>query len=117
MKLKEKCDKEGKVKITKEEKKEKQEKAPALFDLTSLQREANKRLGYTAQQTLDYTQSLYEKKLCSYPRTDSRYLTDDMENTVISLLDKIAESHGLHTTTQKYVSKILNENINTILRR
>ena len=108
VKLKENCDKEGKAKITKAEKKEKQEKAPALFDLTSLQREANKRLGYTAQQTLDYTQSLYEKKLCSYPRTDSRYLTDDMENTVISLLDKIADSHGLHTTTQKYVSKILN---------
>ena len=108
MKLKENCDKEGRVKITKAEKKEKQEKAPALFDLTSLQREANKRLGYTAQQTLDYTQSLYEKKLCSYPRTDSRYLTDDMDNTVNSLLDKIAESHGLHTTTQKYVSKILN---------
>ena len=108
MLLKENCDKEGKVKITKAEKKEKQEKAPALFDLTSLQREANKRLGYTAQQTLDYTQSLYEKKLCSYPRTDSRYLTDDMENTVNSLLDKIADSHGLHTTPQKYVSKILN---------
>ena len=49
--------------ITKAEKKEKQEKAPALFDLASLQREANKRLGYTAHQTLDYTQSLYEKKL------------------------------------------------------
>ena len=108
MKLKEKCDKEGKAKIIKAEKKEKQEKAPALFDLTSLQREANKRLGYTAQQTLDYTQSLYEKKLCSYPRTDSRYLTDDMENTVNSLLDKIAESHGLHTTAQKYVSVCLN---------
>ena len=108
MKLKENCDKEGKAKIIKAEKKEKQEKAPALFDLTSLQREANKRLGYTAQQTLDYTQSLYEKKLCSYPRTDSRYLTDDMENTVNSLLDKIAESYGLHTTAQKYVSVCLN---------
>ena len=59
--------------------KEKSEKAPALYDLTTLQRDANRILGYTAQQTLDYAQSLYEKKLCTYPRTDSRYLTDDMD--------------------------------------
>ena len=59
--------------------KEKSEKAPALYDLTTLQRDVNRILGYTAQQTLDYAQSLYEKKLCTYPRTDSRYLTDDME--------------------------------------
>ncbi len=55
---------------------------PQLFDLTTLQREANSFLGFTAQQTLDYAQSLYEKKLCSYPRTDSRYLTNDMEGHV-----------------------------------
>lgn len=64
---------------------EKAEKAPALYDLTTLQRAANRLLGYTAQQTLDYLQSLYEKKLCTYPRTDSRYLTDDMEDGVKSL--------------------------------
>ena len=57
---------------------EKSEKPPMLFDLTTLQRTANKELGYTAQQTLDYLQSLYEKKLCTYPRTDSRFLTNDM---------------------------------------
>ena len=62
--------------------KEKTEKAPALYDLTTLQRDANRQLGYTAQQTLDYVQSLYEKKLCTYPRTDSRYLTDDMTDGV-----------------------------------
>ena len=62
--------------------KEKTEKAPALYDLTTLQRDANRQLGYTAQQTLDYVQSLYEKKLCTYPRTDSRFLTDDMANGV-----------------------------------
>ena len=62
--------------------KEKSEKAPALYDLTTLQREANRQLGYTAQQALDYVQSLYEKKLCTYPRTDSRYLTDDMADSV-----------------------------------
>ena len=54
--------------------KDKQEKAPTLYDLTTLQRDANRILGFTAQQTLDYAQSLYEKKLCTYPRTDSRYL-------------------------------------------
>lgn len=55
--------------------------APKLYDLTTLQREANKTYGYTAQQTLDYTQNLYEKKLVTYPRTDSQYLSDDMEQT------------------------------------
>ena len=62
---------------------------PKLFDLTSLQREANRIYGYTAKQTLDLAQTLYEKKLLTYPRTDSSYLTDDMEETaatVISLL-------------------------------
>ncbi len=64
------------------EHKEKSEKAPALYDLTTLQRDANRILGYTAQQTLDYLQNLYEKKLCTYPRTDSRFLTNDMEASV-----------------------------------
>ena len=71
--------------VTNVERKEKTEKAPALYDLTALQRDANRLLGYTAQQTLDYLQSLYEKKLCTYPRTDSRYLTDDMESGVNAL--------------------------------
>lgn len=64
------------------ERREKTEKPPPLYDLTSLQRDANRILGYTAQQTLDYLQALYEKKLCTYPRTDSRYLTNDMEANV-----------------------------------
>ena len=67
--------------------KEKSEKVPALYDLTTLQRDANCQLGYTAQQTLDYVQSLYEKKLCTYPRTDSRYLTDDMADGVNAMVD------------------------------
>ena len=67
------------------ERKEKSEKAPALYDLTTLQREANRTLGYTAQQTLTYLQALYEKKIVTYPRTDSRYLTDDMEGNVPAL--------------------------------
>ncbi len=93
-----KCTLAGKLTITKAEKKEKHEKAPALFDLTTLQREANKRLGYTAQQTLDYTQSLYEKKLVSYPRTDSRYLTDDMEASLPDLITKAEKVSGLNPT-------------------
>ena len=52
---------------------------PRLYDLTTLQRECNRIYGYTAQQTLDYVQSLYEKKLATYPRTDSQYLTKDMQ--------------------------------------
>ncbi|HIU56907.1 MAG TPA: DNA topoisomerase 3 [Candidatus Ornithomonoglobus merdipullorum] len=64
------------------ERRKRSEKPPALYDLTTLQREANKSLGYTAQQTLDYLQSLYEKKLCTYPRTDSKFLTEDMKDTV-----------------------------------
>lgn len=75
--------------VTKNERKEKSEKPPALYDLTSLQREANRVLGFTAQQTLDYTQSLYEKKLVTYPRTDSRYLTDDMESMLPELVNAI----------------------------
>ena len=66
------------VSLTKEEKKA---APPKLFDLTSLQREANKIYGYTAKQTLDLAQTLYEKRLLTYPRTDSAFLTDDMEDT------------------------------------
>ena len=67
------------------ERKEKNERPPLLFDLTTLQRTANRELGYTSQQTLDYLQALYEKKLCTYPRTDSRYLTDDMVSLIPEL--------------------------------
>ena len=64
----------------------KTEKPPKLYDLTTLQREANRVFGYTAKQTLDYAQSLYEKKLLTYPRTDSRYLTVDMTETASVVL-------------------------------
>lgn len=83
------CRESGTVVIQKVEQKEKTEKCPQLYDLTSLQRDANRRLGYTAQQTLDYTQSLYEKKLVTYPRTDSRYLTEDMEAMLPELVTTI----------------------------
>ncbi len=106
--LEQKCKVEHKLVITKVEKKEKQEKAPALFDLTSLQREANKKLGYTAQQTLDYTQSLYEKKFCTYPRTDSRFLTDDMTDTVAERLGVIANVFDIHATAKVEIPKVIN---------
>ena len=73
------------------ERKEKTEKPPALYDLTTLQREANRLLGFTAQQTLDYLQSLYEKKLATYPRTDSRYLTSDMVQSLPVLVNTVAK--------------------------
>ena len=71
---------------------QKKEQPPKLYDLTTLQREANRIFGYTAKQTLDYAQSLYEKKLLTYPRTDSRYLTSDIAETascVIHLAAKV----------------------------
>lgn len=77
------------VTVTKAENKEKAEKPPSLYDLTSLQRDANRVLGYTAQQTLDYTQNLYEKKLVTYPRTDSRYLTSDMADILPALVELV----------------------------
>ena len=90
------CCQAGSAIITKVEQKEKAEKPPTLFDLTSLQREANRQLGFTAQQTLDYTQALYEKKLVTYPRTDSRYLTDDMAPLVPELVSVIQQSFQIH---------------------
>lgn len=88
------------------ERKEKTEKAPALYDLTTLQRDANRLLGYTAQQTLDYLQALYEKKLCTYPRTDARFLTDDMESavpTLVSIAAAICETDSPMTVNTKQV--------------
>ena len=74
--------------VTREQKKE---APPRLYDLTTLQREANRIFGYTAKQTLDYAQSLYEKKLLTYPRTDSRYLTADMAETASAVLHLAAK--------------------------
>lgn len=81
----------SKVQVTDVKKEEKRKKAPKLYDLTTLQRECNKIYGYTAQQALDYLQSLYEKKLATYPRTDSRYLTEDMAKGLPGLCQKTAE--------------------------
>ena len=76
---------------------QKKEQPPKPYDLTTLQREANRLFGYTAKQTLDYAQSLYEAKLLTYPRTDSRYLTSDMAETascVIHLAAKVPPFDG-----------------------
>ena len=82
--------------------------APKLFDLTSLQREANKKFGYTAQQTLDYMQSLYEKKLVTYPRTDSQYLSDDMEQTAYSLIPAISEHFEFGSVENPNLKAVIN---------
>ncbi len=74
------------VSVLSVEKQVKTVQPPRLYDLTTLQRECNRIYGYTAQQTLDYVQSLYEKKLATYPRTDSQYLTEDMQATAASLV-------------------------------
>jgi len=71
------------------------ERPPLLYDLTSLQRDANKYYGFTAQETLDEAQSLYEKKLITYPRTDSCYLTDDMGDSTIELALRLEEEFGI----------------------
>lgn len=70
--------------------KDRTERPPKLYDLTTLQREANRLFDYTAQQTLDYLQSLYEKRLATYPRTDSRYLTEDMAEGLPALCSTVA---------------------------
>lgn len=79
------CDGQGAL-VLSVEKQVKTVQPPRLYDLTTLQRECNRIYGYTAQQTLDYVQSLYEKKLATYPRTDSQYLTEDMQATAASLV-------------------------------
>ena len=76
--------------VKKIEKKKHTEKPPTLYDLTALQRDANRLFGYTAQQTLDYTQSLYESRLVTYPRTDSRFLTGDMEEKLPALVQAVS---------------------------
>lgn len=76
--------------IIRVEKKTRSDHPPKLYDLTTLQREANQLFGYTAQQTLDCAQSLYEKKLATYPRTDSRFLTHDMASVLPNLVQAVA---------------------------
>lgn len=79
----------GQARVTSVAKEEKMVAPPKLYDLTTLQRDANRLFGFTAKQTLEYMQSLYEKKLCTYPRTDSQYLSDDMEQTAGNVIEAI----------------------------
>lgn len=91
------------------EEKRQSKAAPKLFDLTLLQRTANKMYGYTAKETLDIAQKLYEDKLITYPRTDSNYVTDDMENTLSMLVNKLVSMN-------KYSSVKENDLFNDISR-
>ena len=88
--LAEKCNGKSAV-IRKVEKIQKKNQPPKLYDLTTLQREANRFFGYTAQETLRELQELYEAKLVTYPRTDSQYITADMEQTALELLELLPE--------------------------
>ena len=96
--------------VEKDDVKEKTVRPPKLYDLTTLQREANRMFGYTAQQTLDAVQEMYEQKLVTYPRTDSQYLTDEMgestETLIQMLLGKMPYAEGLEYHPD--VSKVLN---------
>ena len=89
------CRKEMVSTIQKITRKEKAENPPLLYDLTTLQRDANRLLGYSAQQTLNYAQSLYEKKLTTYPRTDSCYITDEDEEMLEELAEEMERFLGI----------------------
>ena len=89
--LSEAC-KNGQALVTSIIKEEKASAPPKLYDLTTLQRDANRLFGFTAKQTLEYTQSLYEKKLATYPRTDSQFLSDDMGQTAKNVINAIFQS-------------------------
>jgi DNA topoisomerase-3 len=93
------CRKEMISTIQKVTRKEKSENPPLFYDLTTLQRDANRLLGYSAQQTLNYVQNLYEKKLTTYPRTDSCYITDDDEEMLAGLADELEEYLGIAADT------------------
>ena len=93
---------------------QKKENPPKLYDLTTLQREANRIFGYTAKQTLDYAQSLYEKKLLTYPRTDSRYLTSDMAETadlIVHLAAKVPPFDGISNFFPDVSSQVSDKNV------
>ena len=102
------CRKASQAVLQKNERKEKTERAPALYDLTSLQRDANRLLGYSAQQTLDYTQALYEKKLVTYPRTDSRFLSEDMEPGLPDLVRQTAAHFGVTGEIPIHAKQVVN---------
>ena len=97
--LKQACE-NAQAQIKTVEEKEKTEKPPTLYDLTTIQRDANRILGYTAKQTLDYLQSLYEKKLCTYPRTDSKFLTEDMADGFDDIVNISSEVIGVKKPAQ-----------------
>ena len=103
-----KCRKEGRVTVQKMERKEKSESPPQLYDLTALQRDANRLLGFTAQQTLDYAQSLYEKRLITYPRTDSRFLTEDMAASLPGLVADTGGAFAVEEPFPIHVQQVIN---------
>ena len=102
------CRKEMISTIQKVTRKEKSENPPLLYDLTALQRDANRLLGFTAQQTLDYAQSLYEKRLITYPRTDSRFLTEDMAASLPGLVADTGGAFAVEEPFPIHVQQVIN---------
>ena len=102
-----KCRKEKRVTVQKMERKEKSESPPQLYDLTVLQRDANRLLGFTAQQTLDYAQSLYEKRLITYPRTDSCFLTEDMAASLPGLVTDTGRAFAVEEPIPIHVQQVI----------
>ena len=106
--LLEACRKEMVATIQRITRKEKSENPPPLYDLTTLQRDANRLLGYSAQQTLDYVQSLYEKKLTTYPRTDSCFLTEDMAASLPGLATDVGKAFAVEEPFSIHVQQVIN---------
>ena len=106
--LLEACRKEMVATIQRITRKEKSENPPPLYDLTTLQRDANRLLGFTAQQTLDYAQSLYEKRLITYPRTDSRFLTEDMAASLPGLVTDTGRALAVEEPFPIHVQQVIN---------
>lgn len=98
----------GIIKDIKEE--QKKINPPKLFDLTTLQQEANGIFGYTSQQTLDIVQNLYEKKYTTYPRTDSKYITDDMQESTTEIIELLCKNNNLELPSINNIKNIINNN-------
>ena len=102
------CRKEVGATVQNVERKEKSENPPPLYDLTALQQDFNRLLGFTAQQTLDYAQSLYEKRLITYPRTDSRFLTEDMAASLPGLVTDTGKAFAVEEPFPIHVQQVIN---------
>jgi len=108
-KIKSKCDGNSAT-VTSIKREKKTVNPPKLYDLTTLQREANRYFSYSAQQTLDYAQALYEKSLLSYPRTNSQYITENTAETATAVIGIVCDLFGIYKGVVPNIKQIINEN-------